>query len=307
MTGEFISGALYTIIAYGTPLILCSLGGLMTGLSGQFNLGMEGMMLFAAFFSLYITHVTNSLIIGLAAGVLITVLIGLFMAMMYVKLKVDIYIVGMAINTLGTGLTTFLIFFLTGAQGSIIYPDAPRLKNLTTPVISGIPYLNQVLSNHTVLDYLTIILVVVMHIVIFRTAFGRRLRAVGMNSWVASVRGISVNRMIYLSYLFCGLFCGLAGASLSLAQGIFVGGFTGMTNGRGWLAMALVIVAQDNPYTILIFSWALGFLSALGDILQTTGNFSPRFVQMLPFIGAIITAAIYSIRAAKRDQNTSLS
>lgn len=302
----FISGILYTIIDYGTPLILCSLGGLMTGLSGQFNLGMEGMMLFSAFFSLYFTHLTNSLIVGLLAGVGITVLIGLFMAMMCLKLKVDIYIVGMAINTLGTGLTTFLIYFLTGSQGSIIYPDAPRLAKLTTPVISKIPYLNQLLSNHTLLDYLTIVLVIVMYAVIFKTAYGRRLRAVGMNEWVAGARGINVNRMIYSSYLLCGLFCGLAGASLSLSQGIFVGGFTGMTNGRGWLAMALVIVAASNPYTILIFAWALGLLSALGDVLQTTGNFSARVVQMLPFIGALVTAAIYSLQAARREKNAKL-
>ena len=304
---QFVAGALYTIIAYGTPLILCSIGGLMTGLSGQFNLGMEGMMLFAAFFSLYFAHTLNSLILGLLIGVGITVLIGVFMAFMYIKLRVDIYIVGMAINTLGTGLTTFLIFVLTGSQGSIIYPDAPRLRDLKTPGISQIPYLNQILSNHNILDYLTIVLVFVMFAVIFKTAFGRRLRAVGKNSWVASVRGISVNKMIYLSYVLCGLFCGLAGASLSLTQGIFVGGFTGMTNGRGWLAMALVIVAQDNPFTILIFSWALGFLSALGDILQTTGNFSARVMQMLPFIGAIITATIYSVRAARQARNTGLS
>ena len=207
---EFVGGALYTIIAYGTPLILCSLGGLMTGLSGRFNLGMEGMMLFSAFFSLYFANLFNNLILGLVIGVLITILIGLFMAFMCLKFDVDIYIVGMAINTLGTGLTTFLIFLLTGAQGSIIYPDAPRLENLTTPIISEIPYLNQILSNHTVLDYLTIVLVVVMYAVIFKTAYGRRLRAVGMSEWVASARGISVDKMIYSSYALCGLFCGLA-------------------------------------------------------------------------------------------------
>lgn len=303
---EFVGGALYTIIAYGTPLILCSLGGLMTGLSGRFNLGMEGMMLFSAFFSLYFANLFNNLILGLVIGVLITILIGLFMAFMSLKFDVDIYIVGMAINTLGTGLTTFLIFLLTGAQGSIIYPDAPRLENLTTPIISEIPYLNQILSNHTVLDYLTIVLVVVMYAVIFKTAYGRRLRAVGMSEWVASARGISVDKMIYSSYALCGLFCGLAGASLSLSQGIFVGGFTGMTNGRGWLAMALVIVAQSNPYIVLIFSWALGLLSALGDILQTTGNFSARVVQMLPFLGALTAAAIYSLRMARKEKSTKI-
>lgn len=302
MTNQFISGALYTIIVYGTPLILCSLGGLMTGISGRFNLGMEGMMLFSAFFSLYFAYKYDSLLLGMAIGVGITILIGLFMAFMSLRLGVDIYIVGMAINTLGTGMTTFLVYVLTGAQGSIIYPDAPRLENLTTPVISNIPYLNQILSNHSWLDYLTIVIVVVMYLVIFKTAFGRRLRAVGMNEKVAAARGINVDRMIYASYILCGLFCGLAGAALSLSQGIFVGGFVGITNGRGWLAMALVIVAQSNPYTILIFSWALGVLSALGDILQSIGVCSARVVQMLPFAGSLVAAAIYSLRMSRREK-----
>lgn len=301
---EFISGFLYTMIAYGTPLVLCSLGGMMTGLSGRFNLGMEGMMLFAAFFSLYFANLWNSLLLGLLVGVSITVLVGLFMAFMSIQLKVDIFIVGMAINILGTGLTTFLIFVLTGSQGSIIYPESPHLAKLATPLIENIPYLNQVLSNHTLLDYAAILIVFVCFAVIFKTAFGRRLRAVGMSEWVASARGISVNKMVYISYAICGALCGLAGASLSLSQGIFVGGFVGMTNGRGWLAMAVVILAQNNPYAVLFSAWALGALSAIGDILQATVGFPARLVQMLPFIGALIAASAYSSRLMRMSKQT---
>ncbi|MDR1800676.1 MAG: ABC transporter permease [Lachnospiraceae bacterium] len=298
---EFIAGFLYTFIAYGTPLILCSLGGMMTGLSGRFNLGMEGMMLFSAFFSLLFANQFGSLIAGLAMGVIITVAIGLMMAFINIRMGVDIYIAGMAVNVLGTGLTTFLIFVLTGSQGSIIYPQAPRLLKLTTPILGNIPYLNQVVSNHTWLDYLAIILVIVLAIVIHKTAFGRHIRAVGKSEWVASACGISVNKNIYASYVLCGILCGLAGASLSLNQGIFVGGFIGMTNGRGWLAMAVVILAQENPYIVLFSAWALGALSAIGDILQASKGFPARVVQMLPFIGALIAASIYSYRREKRN------
>jgi simple sugar transport system permease protein len=291
---QFVSGFLYTIIAYGTPLILCSLGGMMTGLSGRFNLGMEGMMLFAAFFSLYFANLWNSLLLGLLMGVGITVLIGLFMALMTLRLGVDIYIVGMGINLLGTGLTTFLIYVLTGSQGSIIYPNAPRLAKLATPLIEKIPYLNQVLSNHTWLDYLAIVLVVVLYAVIFKTAFGRRLRAVGMSEWVASARGISVDGMIYASYAVCGALCGLAGASLSLSQGIFVGGFVGMTNGAAgspWRCHS----STEQPVYVLFSAWALGALSAAG-ISCRRRLASRQAVQMLPFLGALVAASIYSYR-----------
>ena len=106
---QFVSGFLYTIIAYGTPLILCSLGGMMTGLSGRFNLGMEGMMLFAAFFSLYFANLWNSLLLGLLMGVGITILIGLFMALMTLRLGVDIYIVGMAIKKWSVRFKRFIM------------------------------------------------------------------------------------------------------------------------------------------------------------------------------------------------------
>ncbi|MEL7608918.1 MAG: ABC transporter permease [Bacillota bacterium] len=298
---QFVSTFLYTIIAYATPIIFCSLGGQMTAMSGKFNLGMEGMMLFSAFFSLYFTKMFNSLALGMLLGVSITALLGLFMALMCIKLKVDIYIVGLAINTLGTGLTTFLIFLLTGSQASIIYTDVPKLLNISVPLVDSVPYLNRILSGHNALDFFAILLCVIMNFVIFRTAFGRRVRAVGLNEWTANSRGIPVNKMIYISYALCGAFCGLAGASLSLPQGICVAGLIGMTNGRGWLAMAIVILTKSNPYAVLFSSWALGAMSAIGDILQTTGNFSARLVQMLPFVGAILASSIYSYRRYRRE------
>lgn len=293
---------LYTMVSYATCITLCSLGGQLTGLAGRFNLGMEGMMLFGGFFSLYFTNMFQNLFLGLLMGVLITVLVGLFMAFMNIRLKVDIYIVGMAVNTLGTGLTTFLIYFLTGSQASVIYRGIPQLKNFATPLIEKIPYLNQVLSNHNWMDYLSILLCFVMSFVLYRTKFGRQLRAVGMSNWVAGARGISVNKYVYWSYLLCGVFCGLAGASLSLPMSIYVGGVVGMTNGRGWLAMAVVILASGSPMVILGSAFVMGALTALGSVLQTTGSFPPDLVLMLPFVGALIASGAYSLTQRKKSQ-----
>ena len=301
---QMLSSFLYTMVSYSTCIILCSLGGQLTSLAGRFNLGMEGMMLFSAFFTLYFTHLFNNLYLGLAVGLLITMALGLLMAFLNLKLKVDIYIVGLAVNTLATGLTTFLIYSLTGAQASLIYTDVPKLEKLSTPIIENIPYLNQVLSNHSWLDYLSIVLCVLMCFIIFRTRFGQRLRAVGMSNWVASSRGISVNNYVYLSYLWCGFFCGLAGASLSLPMGIFVGGMVGMTNGRGWLAMAVVILSQGNPLVILASAFAMGALSALGDVLQSVTEFSSRLVQMLPFLGALLASVVYSYSQQRKARQS---
>lgn len=296
---DWLGSFLYTAAAYAAPVALCALGGQMTALAGRMNLGMEGMMLFSAFFSLYFAQLTQSLLCGLAAGVLICVLLGLLIAFLNQRLGADIYIAGLALNVLGTGVTTFLVYLLTGAQGSVIYTDVPKLPNISIPLIESVPYLNRLLSGHTVLDGLSVLLCAAMFFVLRDTAFGQRLRAVGLHARIAEAHGVRVERTVYAAYALCGLFCALAGAALSLPRGTFVGGLTGMTNGRGWLAMAIVILAGANPFVLLLAALVLGMLSAAGDLLQTVGSFSPRLVQMLPFAGALIAASAYSARRRK--------
>jgi simple sugar transport system permease protein len=260
----------------------------------MFNVGLEGMMLVSAFFSVYTANATGSLILGLAAGVGINMLLGLVMVFIAEKLKADIFVVGIAANLLATGLTTFLGMWLLGLKGTLLFEKAPRLKLLDIPLLGDIPLLNGLLNGHHLIDYLGIVLAIVLYLVVFYTTYGRHLRAVGINPWVANARGISVDKVRYSSYLWCGFLCGLAGASLSLPIGAFMGGPIGMTNGRGWLAMAVVIVGQDNPLRILLVSWAFGAISALADIIQATTNFSPRLMMAFPFIGALLITALYS-------------
>lgn len=294
MLYDQINSFLFTIIATSTPTLLASLGGLLTGLSGMFNVGLEGMMLMAAFFSVYTANATGSLILGLGAGVGVAMLMGLVMVFIAIKLRADIFVVGIAANLLATGLTTFLGMWLLGLKGTLLFKEAPRLNFLEIPLLRAIPLLNGLLNGHQVIDYLGIVLAIVLYIVVFYTTYGRHSRAVGINAWAANARGISVDKVRYLSYLGCGFLCGLAGASLSLPIGAFMGGPIGMTNGRGWLAIAVVIIGQGNPLRILLVAWVFGAISALADIIQATTSFSPRLMMAFPFIGALLITTLYS-------------
>lgn len=295
-----VASFLFTTVSYASCILLCSLGGQVAALTGRFNIGMEGMMLFGGFFSLYFTQATDSLVLGMLLGAASTGLLGLFMALVHLKLKVNIYVVGLAINTLGTGLTTFFVYLLSGTSTSVIYPAAPKLAGFKTPFIENIPYLNQILSGHNWLDYFAIVLCFFMFLLYRRTRFGRHLRAIGLGEDVAEARGIPVNRYIYISYFISGFFCGMAGAALSLPMGIFVGGMVGMTNGRGWLAMTVVILSGGNPLVALAASLLMGALSALGSAMQSAGNFPSDLVLMLPFVGALAASVLYSYTRKRR-------
>lgn len=300
-----INSFLFTIFATSTPILLASQGGLLTGLSGMFNVGLEGMMLMAAFFSVFTCNATGSLVLGMGAGVGVAMLVGLVMVFITNRLKADIFVVGIATNLLSTGLTTFLGSWLLGLKGTLLFKDAPRLALLDIPLIRSIPLLNGFLNGHHLIDYLGIALTILLYLIVFYTTFGRHSMAVGISPWVAHARGISVDRIRYLSYLGCGLFCGLAGASLSLPIGAFMGGPVGMTNGRGWLAMAVVVIGNNNPLRVLMVAWAFGAISAAADIIQATTHFSPRLLMAFPFIGALLITMLYSMRKGKDGPKTS--
>ena len=298
---SYIHSFLYTIISTSAPIILAALGGMLTRQVGMFNIGLEGMMTIGAFFSVYFTDLTGSLLLGFLLGCACTILMGLLMAFLSIRLKADIFVVGIAANIFGTGLATFLGLVLTGMQGTMLFMEAPALQNIHIPLIDKIPVTGDFLSGHTIIDYLSIVLVFVIAFVLKRTRFGRHSKAVGINPVVARANSISVEGQRYVSYILCGLLCGMAGAAMSLPIRMYTGGAIGMVNGRGWTAMAIVIISAGNPIVTLIASWVLGGVSAIGNLLQTTGVFPPRLVMAFPFIAAVIATAIFS--ATKKEQD----
>ena len=285
---------LYTIIATSTPLVLAALGGMMTRQVGMFNIGLEGLMTIGAFFGVYFADYTGSVLGGILLAVVFTVIISLFMAFLSIRLHADIFVVGIAVNIFATGLTTFLGLLWTGMQGTMLFKTAPRLKSISIPVLRSIPVIGDFLNNHTALDYLSIAIVIFMAYLFKRSVYARHAIAVGMNAEVSKANGISPKKYRYLAYLWCGVLCGLSGAAMSLPIGMFSSGSVGLTNGRGWTAMAIVILAAGKPSVALIAAWALGAISAMGDILQSVSNFPPRLVMALPFIVALIATAVYS-------------
>lgn len=272
-----------------TPLILGALCGLYGERAGVINIGIEGQMLLAAFLA-FVTHSTfHNLLLGVAVGVLVGGLLGLFLAFMSVTLKMDQIIGGTVINILAFGLTGYFY------QQGMTIPG--KLQAFSLGPLADIPLIGPVFFNNPPITYLTLLLVALSHYVLFFTRWGLRTRAVGEHPRAADTVGINVYFMRYANVIIGGCFAGLAGAFLTLEQ---VGAFERMmTNGRGFLALAMMIFGKWNPLGAWGASLLIGFTYAFQTQLQFSGviDIPPQFFGMLPYILTIVVLAGFVGRA----------
>ncbi len=266
-----------------TPLVLGALCGLIGERSGIINIGIEGQMLMAAFIAFLVNVYVGNLLIAGIAGVLVGALMGLFLAWMSITLKMDQIIGGTVINILALGLTSF--FYVVGLT------TKGKLQPIPLGPLADIPLVGPVLFNNAPITYITIILVFVVQFALFRTVWGLRTRAVGEHPSAADTVGIRVNVTRYINTTLAGCFAGLAGAYLTLEA---VGSFErGMTNGRGFIALAVMIFGKWTPLGAWGGALLFGAASALQTQFQFLGlDFIPhQFVGMFPYILTIIVLA----------------
>lgn len=279
--GELLTiGFFVSVIRLTTPILLASLGQIFTQRSGVINLGVEGMMLMGAIFSILVTFVTGSVWLGIMAGIAMGALMGVIMALLSVTLRVNQILAGLSIFFLGLGLSTFI--YRPFAPISVI-----PLEKISIPLLSEIPVVGPILFQQNVLVYLALILVPLSGIILFRTSWGLKIRATGESPEAVDTLGINVYRIRYLCIIIGGMLAGLAGTAMTVGE---LGTFTeGMTVGRGWIAVAIVYFGKWIPYRVFIGSLVFGGTFALQLRLQALGFPIPyEFLLMLPYILTII-------------------
>jgi simple sugar transport system permease protein len=282
-------------IRQATPLILGALCGLIGERSGIINIGIEGQMLMAAFVAFMVNvalaplmPIGLALFIGVVSGVIVGALMGTFLAWMSVTLKLDQIIGGTVINILALGLTSY--FYVIGLT------TLGKLSPIALGPLADIPLIGPVLFNRSPIQYLAIILVFVVQFALFRTVWGLRTRAVGEKPGAADTVGINVKRTRYINVTIAGCFAGLAGAYLTLES---VGTFErGMTNGRGFIALAVMIFGRWTPLGSWGAALLFGFATALKTQLDFMGlNVPPQLTGSMPYILTIIVLAGFAGRA----------
>ena len=257
-----------TTVRLATPLLFACLAGLFSERAGIFDIGLEGKMLAAAFFSAAFASLYGSVWIGLLAGIGASVALSIIHGLASITFRGNQLISGVAINFLAAGLTVLIAqdWFQQGGRTPSLAGDA-RFNDITLPMAdpSATGMLSQIyselISGHSILVYVAALSVPATWYILFRTRFGLRLRAVGENPAAVDTAGVSVVSLRYAAVLICGVLCGLAGAYLS--TGLQAGFVKDMSSGRGFIALAALIFAKWRPWYALSACLLFGFLQAM--------------------------------------------
>jgi simple sugar transport system permease protein len=277
------TAVLASTVRHSTPLVLGALCGLMGERAGVINIGIEGQMLMAAFVGFLANVYTGNLFIAVLAGILTGAVLGALHAFMSVTLKIDQIIGGTVINILALGLTGY--FYTAGLT------THGKLLPIPLGPLADIPLIGRVLFDNPPITYATIVLVFLIHYLLFHTKWGLRTRAVGEHPRAADTVGINVYMMRYANVIIGGAIAGLAGAFLTLEA---VGSFErAMTNGRGFIALAVMLFGKYTPFGSWGAALLFGFFSALQTQLQFGGQIDipHQFIGMLPYLVTIIVLA----------------
>jgi len=280
-----------------SPILLAALGGLLSDRVGIFNVGLEGLMLVAAFFAVAGTYWTDNPWAGLALAVVAAVVVSAVYAVVVVDLGGDAIVAGLALNLLALGLTTYLIRPVFGVQGSFYDPSMRGLPDIHIFGIENVPVLGQLVSGYSPLVYLSFALAVGLQVFLFRHPWGIRLRAVGEAPEAPATARGPVRLTRYAAVIATGALCGLAGAQLSIS--LVTQFVIGMTAGRGFIALVAVMFGRAHPIGVLGASLLFGFLYALTLRLQG-GPVPPQFVAMLPYVATLIVLVLYAVRERRR-------
>lgn len=284
-----------------TPLVFGALGGVLCERAGVINISIEGQLLAGAFLSAVIASLTGNVFVGLVAAPLAGLFFGWLLAVFAIRYLVDQIVLGVVLNVLVIGLTSFL-YGQVLVDNADVWNQPDRLPRIAVPLLSEIPVLGPVLFNQSLIVYLMYVAVVVLHLTLFRTRWGLRVRAVGEHPKAADTAGIDVNKVRFRNVLMGGAVAGLGGAFFTLGS---VGAFgQEMTAGQGFIALAALIFGRWSPIGALVAALLFGFAGNLQSVLSIIGTPIPgEFLLMAPYLATIFAVAgvVGKVRAPAAD------
>lgn len=290
MDGVINQGIILGIVATGirlaTPYLLAALGEMFTQRSGIYNLGLEGVMLMGAFFGFYTALTSGSAYLGLGAAILVGGLMGLVMAFVSVTLKAEQGISGIGLFILGWGLSGLFYRLYVGGITTI-----EGLNPVKVPVLGDIPLIGPTLFEHNIVVYLAFLLVPVAWLIMYKTTWGLKVRAVGTTPQAADTLGVSVEGVRYQCLILGSMLAGLAGAALTIGNTHMFA--DNITAGRGFIAVALVYFGRWSPWGILAGSLLFSMADSIQLWVQVLGiNFPYELAVILPYVVTIIALAM---------------
>jgi general nucleoside transport system permease protein len=278
------SGLFASTLQYATPLGFAAIGGVVCERSGVVNIGLEGMMLMGAFFGIWAAAWSGTWTVGLIVAMIAGGGLAAIHAIFTIHLQADQIVIGTAMNFLALGITGYVFIDVYGDQGTPA--NVSMVPNISIPGVRSIPGIAGVFGSLSAMTWLLFVLIIVVHLVLFRTPIGLRIRAVGEHPRAADTVGIPVYATRYAAVIASGMLAALGGAYLSIG---FVGSFDqDMTAGRGFIALAAMIFGKWRPFGAFGACLLFGFASGLADRLQQSANVSVNLLSTLPYVLTLI-------------------
>lgn len=280
------------------PLGLAAMGSVFGHKARIFNIGLESYVLTSAFFATWGSYLFENafigLLFGMAAGIVMSGIFGIFV----LHLKADPIVVGIAMNLSSWGLTSLLLLNIFHIRGSIMDPRIKSFSTIHIPFLDHIPIINDIFNNQNILVYMTIVVVILSHIIMYKTPFGLRICGVGINESAMEAAGVSVIKYKWASLIITGVLVGAGGAFLPLS-GISM--FTeNMSAGKGFLAVTAARIGNGDPLKAFFACFIFAFADALSVGLQ---NFSipSQLVLMTPYVITIVVMCFTNLSELRKE------
>lgn len=283
----FIVSLLSGMLRMATPILFAALGELVTERAGVLNLGVEGMMIMGALAGFFATYHTGSLWLGVVFAGLAGALLSVLFAFVVVVLNADQTISGLTVNIFGAGLSLYLFRVTFVGVATENLPKIKTFEPFSIPLLSRLPFLGESIFRQHYLTFLVLLIVALVHLFLYRTKYGLSLRAIGDNPHAVDMKGVNVGLYKFLCVIFGGMMAGVGGSFLSLASaGLYA---PGIVAGRGWIALAIVILGNWKPVNILFATLLFGFLDTFQLQVQGIGvNLPYQILVSLPYVLTIL-------------------
>lgn len=263
-----------------TPILLASLGGLFTLLVGNLNVALEGLILIAAFSASSVYFVTGNIFLSILIAILVTILVASLESLLNIYFKANIFIVALGVNIFAIAITNLLSLKLFGHQGTIFTE-----QNNTS---GGDVFL----LGDTIITYVAFILCLLSFILIYKTSFGLRLRAIGLDEEAAVASKLHIKKYNIIAFMLSGFFSSLAGIYLFMSVKSYT---PNMSSSKGWIALVIIYLGYKKPIGILIASLLFGLSEIASNYMQGFLNIPSEIILATPFIISLVALIIYSV------------
>ena len=300
LSSFFSASFIFIVIRVGVPLLFASMSAYVASLAGIPNIAVEGIMIFGALFGVYFSALSGSAWVGLLVVIIVGLIMALVIAFFSMKMKADPIMIGIALNLFATDFSIWLLVLWTGTKGTTATLPSKVLPTVNIPIIKDIPILGEIISGHYFLTYVCVVLAILLYILVYKTPFGLRMKACGLDEHAAESVGIKVEKVRLIAIIISCILAALGGAYLSMGyMSIFS---NNMTASRGWTGIAANAVGQGNFLVVILTTVIFAFAQGIVNRLALT-DLPSDLVNTIPYICVLLAKIFLSVQKYRKEKS----